>query len=932
MRLTRRGAAVALLALASFVPGSTPRDAAAAPPASTEPVKCTCRDGNACYHWLNAPVTPPYDPCSCPNCRRAKNTCPKIYPESWNPDCIRSNRLECFLRRHAASWKLTCSLEMDKCECPGADSAACPECTVGGKPPDPKKFDKIRKQVAIEHKLLGEVPYVVVTSPHFYLVSDIPSLKVLTQNGSKREVGMHELAHLYIQRAEIAYDDFVRAFGDEIRGSRTIGIFLNKKKKDSERMQTEYFGRGNAGLVYGARLAGVPPISGGFCEAGLAVDLEQQTDDDALFQRMRTLEGSVLMSLWHSVDATTKHLPMWVFIGAGHWLGRLPTNFAEHAAFIGGEGNEIHDLGNEWMKRLAKAIAKPDFPHVDSFFGFTTLSQTDLVTHMRAWAWYSLFVDEDHDRFVHLLKLIRDGKNQRDAVQEVFACSAEELDQRVRDRVTGKRKALVDAKAPPVGATPPAAPSGFADLAAEKDNKTIYDRIKARTIIDDPADAAALVPLLERDSDLVHERIVLALSHAKNEAVREYLRGDALAKSHGKVKAGVVRILGLAKDDESAESVKALLADPDVEVRAQAALALGRMRHEAAVPALRPLLAEKTDETIIAAMDALAMFGESVEDECVRVTPHLDDMRRHVRTAAAECLGSLGSMESVDALIARMDKEEGRVRADIREALKKITRDDLGESPARWKEWWKKEKDHYPGKTPPRPPETPKPDVNERYAQVPTFYGIQLFSKRLEFLLDVSSSMSDHIVVDPDWLRKNGRAYKSDATKFDLASFEISATLRLVDPRLEFGIVTFRSDVKPWKEHLVPASPGTVDQALAHLESQRPPPMNAAGDISKQKTDLADALRIALGIKPGTTGRATDEAADEAYIMTDGAPTAGDLVDADVLLSWFREKNRLARLRLHVVTFETIDTDLKFLQSLATAGGGSFVAIPEKKR
>jgi hypothetical protein len=932
MRSIGRGAAVALLALASLAPGPTPHEASAAPPAPTEPVKCTCREGDACYHWLNAPVTPPYDPCSCANCRRAKNTCPKIYPDSWNPDCIRSSRLECFLRRHSESWKLACSAEMDKCECPGSDSAACPECAIGGKPPDPKRFDRIRKQVAVEHKLLGEVPYVVVVSPHFYLVSDIPSLKVLTQNGSKRDVGMHELAHLYIQRAEIAYGDFVRAFGDEIRGSRPIGIFLNKKKRDSEKIQTEYFGRANAGLVYGQRLAGVPPISGGFCEAGLAVDLDQQTDDDALFQRMRTLEGSVLMSLWHSTDATPKRLPMWVFIGAGHWLGRLPTNFAEHAAFIGGEGNEIHDQGNEWMKRLAKAIGKPEFPHVDSFFGFTTLSQTDLVTHMRTWAWFSLFVDEDHDRFVRLLKLIRDGKNQRDAVQEAFAVNAEELETRWRDRVTGKRKTLGDVKNPPPAEKAAAAAGGFADLAKEPDDKTVYDRIKARTVIDDPADAAALVSLLDRDSDLVHERVVLALSKAKNEAVREYLRGDALAKSRGKIKAGVVRILGLAKDDAAGEAITALLADSDPEVKSQAAIALGRMRRTEAVPALRPLLAEKADETLIAAMDALAMFGESVEDEWTRVAPHLDDMRRNVRTTAAECLGALGTMEAVDALIARMDKEEGRVRADIREALKKITRDDLGESPARWKEWWKKEKERSPNKTPPRPPEQPKKDDNERYAQVPTFYGIQLFSKRLVFLLDVSSSMNDHIVVDPDWLRKNGRAYKSDATKFDLAEFEITATLRLVDPRLEFGIVTFRSDVKPWKERLVPAAQSVVDQALSHLEAQRPPAMNASGDISKQKTNVADALRIALGIKPGTTGRATDEAADEAYIMTDGAPTAGDLVDADVLLSWFRERNRLARLRLHVVTFETIDTDLKFLQALATAGGGAFVAIPEKKR
>ncbi len=928
MRPTYRRAAAALISALAVLHGASTREADAGAPAPSEPTKCTCREGNACYHWLNAPVAPPYDPCSCPNCRRVRNSCPKIYPTEWNPDCIRSTRLECFLRRHSASWKLSCSEETGKCECPGAESVSCPDCSPGAKPPDPRRFEKIKKQAAFEQKLFGTTPFVVVESPHFYLVSDIPSLKVLTQNGSKRDVGMHELAHLYVQRAEIAYQDFVHAFGEEIRGSRPIAIFLNKKKKDSERIQTEYFGRENAGLVYGQRLAGVPPISGGVCEAGLAVDLEQQTDDDALFQRMRTLEGSVLMSLWHSVDARPAHLPMWVLIGAGHWLGRLPANFAEHAAFVGGEGNAPRDRGDKWLERLGKLVGKPDFPHVDSFFGYTTLTQTDLTAHMRAWSWFSLFLDEDHDRFVKFVKLVRDGKNQRDAAQDAFGASADEVEAKWRDRVTGKRKTLGDVK----NAPPTVAAGGFSDLAAEKDDKTIHDRIKARTSIDDPADAAVLVGLLDRESDVVHERIVIALSKAKNAAVREYLRGDALAKTHGRVRAGVVRILGLARDDEAADSIKALLADPDADTRAQAALALGRMHADGATAVLRPLLADKADDPLIAAMDALAMFGESAEDEWPRVAPHLDDPRRPVRTAAAECLGALGSMESIDALIARMEKEEGRVRADVRAALKKISRDDLGPTPARWKEWWKKEKERTPNKTPARPPEKPKDDDKPRYAEAPTYFGIEIYSKRLEFLLDVSPTMSDHVDVDPSWLKTSGRSYRADATKFDMVVAEVGAALRGVDPRLEFGVVTFRTDVKPWKDHLVPAGPGVVDQALAHLESQRPQAVQAKGDLSMERTNLADALRVAFGIKIGTMGRPTDEAADEVYLMTDGEMNAGDILDADVMLSWFREKNRLARLRLHVVTFEAIDTDLKFLGALAAAGGGSFVAIPERKK
>jgi hypothetical protein len=287
-------------------------------------------------------------------------------------------------------------------------------------------------------------------------------------------------------------------------------------------------------------------------------------------------------------------------------------------------------------------------------------------------------------------------------------------------------------------------------------------------------------------------------------------------------------------------------------------------------------------------------------------------------------------MEAIDPLIAHMEKEEGRVHEDIHDALRRISRDDLGSESARWKAWWTKEKERSPNKLPPRPAEKPKDDANARYApDKPAFYGTQLYSKRLAFLLDVSTSMSDHIVVDPAWLQRLGRQYRNDATKFDLSVAEISATLKSVDPRMEFGIITFRSEVKSWKEHLVTAGSGVVEQAIGYLGSQEPPtPAQSMSDIGKQKTNLADALRIALGIKPGTSGRPSDEGADEAFVMTDGQPTAGDLVDADVLISWFKERNRSVRLRLHVVTFETVDVDLSFLQSLARAGGGGFTAIP----
>ena len=43
----------------------------------------------------------------------------------------------------------------------------------------------------------------------------------------------------------------------------------------------------------------------------------------------------------------------------------------------------------------------------------------------------------------------------------------------------------------------------------------------------------------------------------------------------------------------------------------------------------------------------------------------------------------------------------GRIRTDIRSALKRITNDDLGSDPKNWRNWWTKEKQRHGGKPPP---------------------------------------------------------------------------------------------------------------------------------------------------------------------------------------------------------------------------------------
>ena len=64
---------------------------------------------------------------------------------------------------------------------------------------------------------------------------------------------------------------------------------------------------------------------------------------------------------------------------------------------------------------------------------------------------------------------------------------------------------------------------------------------------------------------------------------------------------------------------------------------------------------------------------------------------------------------------------------------------------------------------------------------------------------------------------------------------------------------------------------------------------------------------------------------DTLFFLTDGSPTDGEITKADELLSWFNERNRFARLRVHVIAMGNTGVDLEFLSKLAKTNDGFFV-------
>jgi hypothetical protein len=590
-----------------------------------------------------------------------------------------------------------------------------------------------------------------------------------------------------------------------------------------------------------------------------------------------------------------------------------------------GEGTRIRLDGEGWAVKLMRYASDSRSHTLQKMFDVSSLDGLDVEIHQRAWSMFDLFLEEDRDRFVAFLADLRDAKDPRKSVKERFGISPEELEQRWRDRILRKRDSVA-ATPEEVDAAEPGLP-GAAEREAirlETDPATLAAKVRALEKLDDPLTAATILPLLQHPSELVRETVALILARTTSPAVLEWLRTEGLARFSGVVRAGVARALGTLRDEAAAPACLALLGDGNWLVRVYAARALGRVRHLPAVPALRNLLDDGVAKVRMAAMDALAEYGEDAGEVAESVGDHLGDANWQVRSAAAECLGALGDRRGIEALIARMEIEDGRIRKDIHDALKRITRDDLGANPKHWRDWWEKAR-KTDGAPPPRPAKSPE---DERYGKTepPTIYGLRVFSRLAGYVVDTSFSMAYEAKVDPAWLKRSGRDFPAVGTKAEFARREIGASLATLDPRTHFNVWFFRTAASRWKSKAVPATPQNVSAALRRIEAESP--REGVGGEA-WRTNYVDLFRLILGIRDGEgLPRDFRDTPDTLYFLTDGKPTVGEIVDHEILLGWIREHNRFARMRLNVISFGH-ETNDRFLSALAGQNGGGFVVVPD---
>ncbi len=878
--------------------------------------RCYCHRGQGTWEYLRSPLVPPEDQSHCGLMRGSGNCRDRPRPKGVSGACWGHQKEACFWKRHAYSWNIRCSLCWSDETCSPCDGL------IGGR--DAATKAKIDERLASEKKTLG--PDVVVAwSPHFYVVTNADKrIKLITKRGTRRMMTAHEVLHLYLQRCEIAYADFMHWFGGDVNLHKPMAVYVADSETVRKNVGKRYFG--GEGIHMNYAFAYNDRIADGFCGNGFVVGQGHSGDDTDMHGYCRHQIGHILLSCWQKHGGFEEELPRWAWVGAAHFLEKLQPLHKDYATFCFAEGAGGEGSRKRWPKRV-RDLAGGKMTPIESFFNRNSLSAVQYADHLRSWSIMDLMLREDRTRWLKLLERLRNKEHEGKAFQAELGIKPDEFHKRWVNRVLGRRKTMGELR---VDGKDPEAP-GLRErrrLEAVQDVDELAGLIRGLDEIKDIDTLEAVLGRLGHASDLVRETLHLVLARTKDPAVRAFLREQALYDSRDLVRAGVVRTLGVLQETAARERLEAALEDRHWLVRANAAQALSRLGLPEARPALLAALGEKKDKPWIAIADACASFPGRSKEASLLIVPRLAHKRWQVRLTAARALAKIGTLDAMDGLIERFAKENGLLKKELHAALRAVSKDDLGPRAGTWRTWWEGQKEKHAG-LPPPPSDLPTPTTGEpRYAEPtrkrgpddPHYYGRRIFSKSVCFVLDTSLSMELNMKVRVDQLKQLGDV-PAEGTRANIAQKALIEALEKLDRRTRVRLVFFSSKVRVWKKDLQPASP-------ANLESARSAIRNA---LPKGETNFHGALKAALGLhgKPTLNPR-LENIPDTVYFLTDGRPTRGEITAMPELVSWFANLNRFAKVKLHIIALGDLNVDVPSLRKLAEAGAGALIHVRER--
>lgn len=477
--------------------------------------------------------------------------------------------------------------------------------------------------------------------------------------------------------------------------------------------------------------------------------------------------------------------------------------------------------------------------------------------------------------------------------------------------------------------------------------KDTPSRVEAILTLEGHEDIAVvdvLVPKLKEAEAEIVRAAVRVLSGFKTRPPIDELLGILKTDKNEPIRTGILRAIAEGKYKELGPNVQACLLDKswDVRRRALQALAAAGELDPLTIPTtVVPLCADPEPGVRCTAIDTLTALGsEHVVPPAIAA---LQDDVWQVRKSAIAGLTKVRSALSVPPLIIQLDKEEGLLVPDIAEALAGLTGKEFGSKVDQWKAWWAESGPAFKLPTPEaiaylrgtRAASTGGPPRDYLKSGVVEYHGIDTPSRSILFVIDCSGSM-EALVTEKE--RFEGGKYPS-FMRIDIVKTELQRTIDHLEPFVNFNVLSYATDIDPWKKGLVPANilnksaakdwvgrliaiGGSSKEDLATMG------LTGSANLEKGKTNTYGALMAALDVKAAGT-RATDKGyaveVDTIFFLSDGRPTVGQFVDPDDILRELAAANELRKVVIHTIAIGEFQKD--FMRKIAERNGGVFVDL-----
>jgi hypothetical protein len=307
----------------------------------------------------------------------------------------------------------------------------------------------------------------------------------------------------------------------------------------------------------------------------------------------------------------------------------------------------------------------------------------------------------------------------------------------------------------------------------------------------------------------------------------------------------------------------------------------------------------RSKHTAIRMGAAVALLEIRTEAAIDRLLEMLDDEDWRVRVEVVEQVALLHRLRAVPLLIERIDAETPRIARDMHEALRLLTGVDHGPRSARWRAWWLGEGETFqqPEAKATHAAEVARQKRKKKSTTRGTFYGLQVLSERVVFVVDRSGSMNGRAMLPKSPERKKPEA----STRFEVARDQILNVLPSLSEKTLVNLAFFGSGIFPWEDGLVRLDEKNLKRVLKHVGRA---PMGGG-------TNVWAGLMFAFD----------DPRVDTVFLLTDGQPSTGEVTDTQEIRARIERLNRTRKVVIHCVS---VGRKSRFLRLLAEENGGLY--------